>query len=696
MLHSVKNYLFPRPAGKSEIKYLRVCARGCHIVTGEGLLLCLALFFITSCARMGHPDGGWFDETPPRVLSASPSDRGTNNKNKKVIINFDEYIKLENASEKVVVSPPQHEQPEIKAAGKRIIVELKDTLKENTTYTIDFSDAITDNNEGNPLGNYTYSFSTGDQIDTLEVSGTVLTADNLEPVKGTLVGLYRLTESQLDGIANGMSVNAFDSIIFKEPFIRVARTDSRGRFIIRGIAPGSYRVVALNDMDDNFMYSQAAEGFAYNYDLIVPSCAPDIRQDTIWADTIHIRDIKQVPYTHFRPDNIVLRQFVKEQTDRFFLKIERKEANMFQMFFSGPSEMMPQIKGLNFDETSAFVVEYTPKLDTITYWIKDSALIDNDTLRMDLTYETTDSLGHLVLQTDSALEILSKQPYEKRMKQLKKEMEDWEKKIAKKRKRGEEVKDTLFPVKPLEPKYDINQRMAPDQSIYITMPTPIQKIDTAAIHLYIKQDDKWYNDRFVLRQRQSENATPRDLELIAEWKDGAEYSFEIDTLAFEDIYGKKSKPYKAGIRVSTEDDFSSLFVKPHYPGADTLDIIVQMLDRSEKVIKQALTVDGIAEFYYVKPGEYYLRAFIDNNGNGKWDTGNFEEDLQPEEVYYYHEKVTCREKWDVTRDWNLLARPLDKQKPVEITKQKADKEKTIKQRNAERAREKGIRPPEYY
>ncbi len=665
-------------------------------MTGEGLFFFLSLFFLASCARMGNPDGGWFDETPPHVVSASPSDRGLNSKSNKVIINFDEYIKLENATEKVVISPPQAEQPEIMAAGKRIVVELKDSLKDNTTYTVDFSDAILDNNEGNPLGNYTYSFSTGDQIDTLEVSGTVLNAENLEPVKGSLVGLYRLTETQLDSLDKGASINNFDTVFVTEPFIRVARTDSRGHFVIRGIAPGSYRVVALNDMDGNFMYSQSAEGFAYNNDVIVPTCAPDMRQDTIWSDTIHIRDIKQVPYTHFRPDNIVLRQFVKEQLDRFFLKVERKEANMFQIFFSGPSQMMPQIKGLNFDETDAFVVEHTPKLDTITYWIMDPALIDNDTLRLDLTYDATDSLGNLVVQTDSAIEVLSKQPYEKRMKQLKKEMEDWEKKLAKKRKRGEEVTDTVFPAKPLVPKYEVSQQMAPDQSIYINLPTPILNIDTAAIHLYIKQDDKWYNDRFVLRQRQSESATPRNLEIIAEWREGAEYSFEVDTLAFSDIYGKKSNPYKAGIKVKSADDFSSLFVKPHYPGGDSLAIVVQMLDKSEKVLKQALTVDGIAEFYYVKPGEYYLRAFIDTNRNGKWDTGNFDENLQPEEVYYYHEKVTCREKWDVTREWNLLARPLDKQKPNEITKQKADKQKTIKQRNAERARDKGIKAPESY
>lgn len=659
------------------------------------LIFLLTITSVVSCARMGAPDGGWYDETPPRVVSTYPSDRGINSKSNKVIINFDEYIKLENASEKVVISPPQAEMPEINAAGRRIIVELKDQLKDNTTYTIDFSDAIVDNNEGNPLGNYTYSFSTGNQIDTLEVSGTVLAAENLEPVKGTLVGLYKLSDNQVDSIKNGTPVSEFDWMFSQEPLLRVSRTDSRGHFVIRGIAPGSYRVVALTDMDGNFMYSQAAEAIGYNYDIVVPTCAPDMRQDTIWSDTIHIRDIKQVPYTHFRPDNIVLRQFVKEQVDRFFLKTERKEANMFQLFFSGPSHMLPQIKGLNFDETDAFVVEYTPKLDTITYWIKDSALINMDTLRVIVNYDATDSLGNLAVVNDTS-EILSKQPYEKRQKQLKKEIEEWKKNLEKKRKRGEEVTDTIYRSKPLEPKYEFNQQIAPDQSIYINMPTPIAKIDTSAIHLYIKQDDKWYNDRFALRQRQTENATPRNLEIIAEWRAGAEYSFEVDTLAFTDIYGNTSNPYKSGIKVKTEDEFSSLFVKPHYPDMDSLSIIIQMIDNSEKVIKQSLVIDGTAEFYYVVPGDYYLRAIIDTNNNGKWDTGNFDENLQPEEVYYYFEKVSCREKWDVTREWNLQDRPLDKQKPGAITKQKADKQKTIKQRNADRARELGVRAPERF
>ena len=236
----------------------------------------LLLFLLVSCAKMGQPDGGWYDETPPRVLGASPTERATDVNSKKVNIYFSEFIKLENASEKVVVSPPQIEAPEIKATGKRITVSLQDKLQPNTTYTIDFSDAITDNNEGNPLGNYTYSFSTGDHIDTLEVAGYVLEAENLEPVKGILVGLYS---------------NQNDTAFQKQPMLRVSRTDSRGHFSIRGVAKGDYRIYALQDMDGNYMYNQKSEKLAFTPEVIMPSWKPDIRQDTLWIDSLHIKDI---------------------------------------------------------------------------------------------------------------------------------------------------------------------------------------------------------------------------------------------------------------------------------------------------------------------------------------------------------------------------------------------------------------------
>ena len=366
-------------------------------------LLCLIL--LASCARMGRPDGGWYDETPPHVVAAYPEDGGTNVTAKKVRILFDEFIKIENATEKVVVSPPQMEQAEIKSTGKRIEVQLKDSLLPNTTYTIDFSDAISDNNEGNPLGNYTYSFATGDHIDTLEVAGCVLQADNLEPVKGILVGLYGEME---------------DSCFIKKPMLRVARADSRGRFIIRGVAPGNYRIYALQDQDGDYRFSQKSEQIAFSCDTITPSFCDAVRQDTTWIDSLHIKDITRVGYTRFTPDNIVLRAFNETLTDRFFLKAERQEPDHFTLFFSYGDKSLPELRGLNFDDSNAFIIEPTIRRDTITYWLRDTTLVNQDTLSIELKYMATDTLGCLQPQTDT-LQILSKLPYAKRLKDAQKE-----------------------------------------------------------------------------------------------------------------------------------------------------------------------------------------------------------------------------------------------------------------------------------
>ena len=268
---------------------------------------------IVSCARMGSPDGGWYDDDPPMVVSSSPADQSVNVNSKKITIFFNEYIKLEDATSKVIVSPPQLEMPEIKASGKRVIVELQDSLKPNTTYTIDFSDAISDNNEGNPMGSFTYSFSTGEQIDTFEVSGYVLDASNLEPVKGISVGLY-------DDLA--------DSAFKTKPMLRVSRSDSRGRFVIKGIAPGTYRAYALQDVDGDFRFSQKSEMIAFSHDTFSPSSKPDIRVDTVWRDSLHIDRLLQVPYTHFLPDDITLLAFTQTLTDRYLAKTERAEAAM--------------------------------------------------------------------------------------------------------------------------------------------------------------------------------------------------------------------------------------------------------------------------------------------------------------------------------------------------------------------------------
>ncbi|MCI7256769.1 MAG: Ig-like domain-containing protein [Prevotella sp.] len=630
----------------------------------------LLLTMIVSCARMGQPDGGWFDDTPPRVVSTNPVEKGTKVKSKKVTITFDEFIKLEDASNKVVVSPPQIEPADIKSSGKNIIVELNDSLKDNTTYTIDFSDAISDNNEGNPMGNYTYSFSTGERIDTFEVSGNVLDASNLEPVKGILVGLY-------DDLS--------DTVFARKPFIRVSRTDSRGRFVIKGVAPGTYRVYALQDADGDYIYSQKSEMIAFNHETFEPYAKPDVRQDTVWRDTLRIDSIARVNYTHFYPDNIVLRAFAVKQTDRYLVKSDRSEPDRLNFFFSYGNDSLPKIKGLNFNSDSAFVVESTLKKDTVTYWIKDTTLVNCDSLTIEAKYLMTDSTGTLVMQTDT-LEMIPKMSYEKRMKQKMKDIEKWQKEQDKKKKKGESY-DSIMAPKPLELQITGNGKITPEQNVFFTMPTPLATSDTAKIHLYSKIDTLWYNARFEWQQIEG---NIRKYMLRAEWRPDVEYSLELDSAAFIDIYGLASAPRKEGIKVSSNDEFGSLIVNVSGLNADSATVIVQLLSSSDAVKKEAVVVDGAAEFYYLKAEKLYLRAFVDRNGNGIWDTGDYYADLQPEEMYYYPKVVETKEKWDITIGWDVSATPLTRQKPDAIKKQKSEKEKKLQNRNAERANKLGI------
>ena len=620
---------------------------------------------------MGTPDGGWYDETPPRILKTVPGKNATHVTSKKVSIYFDEFVKVADATQNVIVSPPQQEMPDIKAVGKKIQVTLKDTLKPNTTYTIDFSDAITDYNEDNPLGNYTYAFSTGDQIDTLQVAGCVIDASNLEPVKGILVGLY-------DDLA--------DSAFHTKPLMRVARTDVSGHFSIKGVAPGKYRVYALQDMDDNYKFSQKSEVIAFSHDIYEPSVFMDMRQDTIWRDPLHIDSIAQVNYHHYTPDDIVLLSFQELQTGRYLLKTERKEADRFTVYFSYGSDQLPEIRGLNFNADSAFLIEASDKKDTLTYWLRDTMLVNKDTLRFEMDYQMTDSLEQLVMKTDT-IEVLAKTTYAKRLKAQRKAFEEWQKEQEKKKKH-EERYDSIYPAPKLTPNYTVPQSMDPDRSIYIEMPSPLAHLDTAAIHLYSKIDSLWYRAPFGFQQVKGKL---RLYEVVVDWHPETEYSFEVDSAAFTDIYGLVSGEYKQGIKVKSHDDYSTLIIQVSGVKEEEGPIVMELLDTSGKTLKRTkVEADGTAQFFYVNPGAYYTRAFIDRNDNGVWDTGNYDEDLQPEDMYYNPQLIEAKAKWDITKQWNLTAMPRDKQKPVALIKNKAEGKKTVRNRNAERASQLGI------
>ena len=632
------------------------------------LMACLITPMLYSCAKMGAPDGGWYDETPPHVVGAMPAEKSTHIDKRNIRINFNEFVKIDNPTQNVVVSPPQLEVPEIKGEGKSINVKLIDKLQPNTTYTIDFSNAISDNNEGNPLGNFTYSFSTGNHIDTLEVAGYVVQAADLEPVKGILVGLYA-----------DLSDTAFKT----KPMLRVSRTDSRGHFIIRGVAPGKYRVYALQDADGNYSFNQRSEMLAFNHDIIEPSFRPDVRQDTLWRDSLHIESIAQVSYTHFLPDNICLRAFNEIVTDRHLLKSERPEPNHFTLYYTYGDSVLPNIRGLNFNTKDAFVVESSAHKDTVTYWLRDTALVNRDTLKMVVTQNITDSTGVLRQQEDT-LTLLAKVPYAKRLKDKQKAFDEWKKKQDKLKKRGEPY-ETTMPEEPLKLEITPSGDMDPDQNISIVAKEPLKDVDTNHVRLFSHPsgDSLWYKEPYELKRISNE-----EFQVKAAWKPGTEYSFEADSTAFETIYGTMSGKLKQGLKVRGEDAYASLIMT--ISGMQGRHIIAQLLDGQSKIVKQSFTDNGQAEFYYLKPGKYFMRMILDANNNKKWDTGNYDTNLQPEEVYYNPDEIECKAKWDLTLTWNPLARPIYQQKPEALKKQKADKEKSIQHRNVKRAQELGI------
>ena len=575
--------------------------------------LLMLMIVVYSCASMGNPDGGPYDEEPPKFVRSTPKPFAINSKEKKVTIEFDEFIKLEKAAEKVVVSPPQLEQPEIKASGRKVVVGLVDSLRPNTTYTIDFADAIVDNNEGNPLGNYAFTFSTGTTIDTMEVSGTVLSASDLEPVKNIQVGLH----SDLS-----------DSAFMKKPFDRVSRTDSRGHFSIRGIAPGKYRIYALMDGNQNYLFDSKTEMIAFSDSIIIPAMEDAMRQDTIWKDSLTIDTIKSVGYTRFLPDDIILRAFKEENDRQYLTRSERDKENHFVLTFSARADTLPTLKGLNFDERDAFIIEKTDRNDSICYWIKDSLIYQMDTLEIQMDYLATDTLDRLVPQTDT-LFLANKLTRAEREKLEAKAAEEKEKERKKKEKKGEKIEPE--PTKFLTLNVDAPSAFDLDRNVYLSFDEPVASIDTAAIHMEIKKDSLWEEIPFLFV---SDSVLPHKYEILAEWEPEKEYQLSIDSMAFKGVYGLHTNKVKQTMKVKKLNEYGTILL--NITGADST-AVVELLDGSGKVLRQQrITPQNTADFYYLNPGtKFYIRLFNDRNGNGVWDTGKYSEHLQPEEVYYF-------------------------------------------------------------
>ena len=614
-----------------------------HLKTiGQLLWVVIATSLLYACANMASPNGGPYDELPPKFISSTPAPGQLNYKGKKVEILFDELIQVDKPTENVIITPPQAMQPVIRANGRRIVVELEDTLREQTTYTIDFTNSIADNNEKNILENFSFAFSTGDQIDTLQISGVLLDAATLEPMPGITIGVH---------------TDLADSAFTTTPFVRTSRTNDRGGFTIRNMAPGTYRIYALEDVMRTYKYSQLGQQIAFGDSLIVPTFELTTRQDTTWKDSLTIDTIKTVPYTHFLPDDIALRLFKEKAERQYMLRPERNDEKILTLRFNASVDSLPALTPVNFtpSEESWYYLQAEDERKTLKYWLIDSLVWQQDTLSLSVDYLKSDSLNQLQPQTDTVNFVMRHRPKAEPKKKKKKD-------------------DEPEPIEFLGMNIAPSGTMEMTDTLSITFMEPVANLDSSLFRLERMVDSTWtaVDFRFF-----PDTTNSLCYFILRPWQYAEEYRMVVDSSTVFSVYGKWNNTMNSAFKLKKEEEYGHLFI--NLIGVDTT-AFVELLNSSDVPVRKAKVKEGGALFMDLRPDKYYARLIVDLNGNNEWDTGNYAEKRQPELVIYCPKQFQIMQNWQVEETWDVTAVPMKQQKPLEITKNKP-KEITKKKRD---------------
>lgn len=594
----------------------------------------LTLWVVASCASKGRPQGGARDVTPPAYVRSNPPHGTLNFKGERIEAFFDENIQLDDAFNKVIVSPTQKITPVVRSFGRRVTVELRDTLKPNTTYTIDFADAIQDLNEGNVLDGFALDFSTGDSIDTLRLSGIVLEARTLEPAQAMTVGIYR---------------EPADTAITTLPFERIARTNQLGQFTVRNLKAGNYAVYAINDLNRDNKWDRS-EDIAFLGHLATPSVEAITVTDTIrtaaGTDSLATR-----PGTAYYPNDLLLTWFNEGYKSQYLKDYKRPERRKITLEMGAPADSLPEIavvkgpQGRSFSEMA--VLQHNATNDTLTYWLHDPELIAADSLMLSVRHLNTDTLDRIVWKTDTLRFF-------------------WRDKDKKKKKKDEEADTVPKPIELLPLTMTSPSDFDVYQPLRLGTSTPIARADTAAFHLEMLVDTIWTAVPHSPVRADTLNPLT-GLVINFDTGPGQKYRIRVDSLGVENIYGLHNKDFSQEFKVRELEEYSNLVLNIT---PDSLPMMVELLSEADNPVRVVSAEKGKAIFRYVNPGTYYARLWIDADSNGIWTTGCVIDSLQPEEVYYYPRKIDLKANWDVENSWDIYELPVDAQKPMKIRKNK--------------------------
>ena len=565
----------------------------------------LVVVVIASCAKVGSPSGGPKDKEPPVVVKSVPASGTRNFRGKRFSVTFDEYVVLDKINEKFMVSPPMNKKPQVTLRGKSLNVEFDEELKDSTTYTFYFQDAIRDLNEGNILDNFQFVFSTGTVIDSLSVTGNVYTALTLDPPENTLILLYR---------------NLADSAVKKQLPEYIARAEKNSYFRINNLRDGKYRLYALKDLDNSKNYNLAEEEFAFLTDTIEVSPGKNYLPEI--KDTVKLAPgAKKVADTTIKKGEYKLILFASERKKHYLASTDRKMQYQISIALSlppGAGKFDFSIPGVT---EKSYFIERSKERDTLKVWLTDSTLYRQQEIRALVRFPFTDSTGVLIEKQDTV------------------------------RLRFLVPRSTRAKVKPAPFRVTTNigsGSLKPGQQITLKSLTPFRQPDTSRIKLY--ETEKTERKRIPLELVKDTNNSCR-IFVSAKLQPGKNYLYIADSASFGNIYGESSDSTGIKFKVREAQSYGTLKVNiNNYIG----NRIIQLLDGKDKVLQEIyMKQDGMAEFNLLEKGTYRLRAIYDLNGDGKWTTGDFAERRQPEPASFYNKEISIKEDWIVEEVWDI-------------------------------------------
>lgn len=555
-------------------------------------IILAVMIFSDSCANTTTPpSGGPKDTIPPVITKMQPTPGSINVSREKanITIEFNEYVVVKDPKS-LFLSPPLEKAPKHKIKGKGVVISFESPLDSAKTYTLDLTNAIGDNNEGNMFPGFTLVFSTGDRIDSMMVTGIVQDCNTLQPLKGATVMLYK---------------DQADSALFLRRPDAAVKTDDWGYFCLRNIQDTVYRMYAIIDANNNNIYEAETEKVAFIDTLI----RPVVKVNDSLPELLKY-DMKDTVNCLARNTEYELNIFREKPTKQLIVNKERLGERTAYITFMAPYAQIDSI-WIKDVPSEKLITQFNIMKDSLEIWVNDP-VEQPDTFFLNVKYMKTDSLGLLNSFTE---EIKLTKPKKGA--------------VAKSSKKDIKNEDTtaVFTIeaKPetveqygfvMEFKYPLVEDAF--DSLTFRYLNPKQQ---EATENYTVEQDSLNLRKYIIRP---------NLTMLP----GYEYFLKIPHRKFKDINGFYNDSSEVKVVLPNDDKLSSISLE--LSNVHNKYIVDLLNEKRDKVLRSyIIDSDRTLPFPYLKSGKYSIRITEDINRNGVVDTGNLLEHKQPEKVLFY-------------------------------------------------------------